>query len=365
MSVLGAAAAAGTAAAAGGISSGALAGIASGVGAIGSSAINAIMQSRTNAVNRAMAEQAYQRELEAIRRQNEYNSPAMQVARLRAAGLNPSLAYGADGQLTGMQSDVPHMSPIPAESPSVGNLSAGLTESIRAGLEVREQENRNALAMAEVAFRDAASFKAYVDSDMTDTQKRFLLETWDLQIENLRANNSKTWEEVAYLIQQRNESKSRVKLNDAQIKSLAAGTRLKDAQVREILELLPARVRNMDADTRLKYIQCEEGKAMIRQIAASITMMEAQTEQGWAHLVNEAKGLSNEKFGLDLQDYWNRRNLTQKYVEMGTDVVLDISKIIIGAGAISNMSKLPNPVKLWTPQSMTFGGQNYTFGPLK
>jgi hypothetical protein len=49
---------------------------------------------RTIAANYRMAEYAYSKDLEMWQRNNEYNSPQAQMARLKAAGLNPNLVYG-------------------------------------------------------------------------------------------------------------------------------------------------------------------------------------------------------------------------------------------------------------------------------
>lgn len=57
--------------------------------------------------NKDAANLAYQRDLEQWHRANAYGTPAQQMQRLKAAGLNPMLAYG-----TG--------SPAPAPSPSMG-----------------------------------------------------------------------------------------------------------------------------------------------------------------------------------------------------------------------------------------------------
>ena len=86
------------------------------IGTIGTSVINAASQARTNAINRAQAEDAWRKEMTATREMNVYNSPSMQVARLRAAGLSPTLAYGANGEAVGNQSTIPAFNPIPAKS---------------------------------------------------------------------------------------------------------------------------------------------------------------------------------------------------------------------------------------------------------
>lgn len=50
---------------------------------------------RTIAANKELAEYSYSKDLEMWERANEYNAPGAQMARLRAAGLNPNLVYGS------------------------------------------------------------------------------------------------------------------------------------------------------------------------------------------------------------------------------------------------------------------------------
>jgi len=53
---------------------------------------------KTIRANREMAEYQYNKNLEQWRRENQYNTPAEQMLRLKAAGLNPMLAYGVGNQ---------------------------------------------------------------------------------------------------------------------------------------------------------------------------------------------------------------------------------------------------------------------------
>lgn len=59
----------------------------------------------TNKANASEAEKAYQRSQEAVNQQNAYNTPAMQMQRLKDAGLNPNLAYGMG--TVGNQTSIP------------------------------------------------------------------------------------------------------------------------------------------------------------------------------------------------------------------------------------------------------------------
>lgn len=65
--------------------------------AIVGTGVNAYNVKKTNDLNREIAGQQNQFNLEMWNRQNEYNDPVAQVQRLTEAGLNPSLAYGQSG----------------------------------------------------------------------------------------------------------------------------------------------------------------------------------------------------------------------------------------------------------------------------
>ncbi len=81
--------------------------IAGGIGAVGGIA-SGIIDSRISRKNIAaqirarkeMAEYGYAKDLEMWKRQNIYNMPSSQMARLKQAGLNPNLVYGT-GTVTG------------------------------------------------------------------------------------------------------------------------------------------------------------------------------------------------------------------------------------------------------------------------
>ena len=59
--------------------------------------------------NKSLANNSYKQNLNMWRMQNWYNSPTAQVARLNAAGLNPALAYGGNGQVVGNSESAPQL----------------------------------------------------------------------------------------------------------------------------------------------------------------------------------------------------------------------------------------------------------------
>lgn len=80
----------------------------------------------------AEAEKAYNRELEKMRLEMEYNSPTQQVARLRAAGLNPALAFGGSNTSSVVGSTAPQAQPVSSGvTPSMPVLSSPRMEAFR------------------------------------------------------------------------------------------------------------------------------------------------------------------------------------------------------------------------------------------
>lgn len=83
---------------------------------------NLAMADKTFGQNQALAEQDYQRNLDMWNLQNQYNSPTMQMARLRAAGLNPNLVYGG-GNVSGLTtSDAPQMQSAQYSAPQSASV---------------------------------------------------------------------------------------------------------------------------------------------------------------------------------------------------------------------------------------------------
>lgn len=108
---------------------GIISGVGSLLGGLGSSAMNNKAVQDTNKVNMEIAkyqaqwqqqenEKAYQRSLNMWNLQNEYNSPTQQMARIRAAGLNPNLVYG-NGVTGNSAGSTPQYEPAKFNAPTM------------------------------------------------------------------------------------------------------------------------------------------------------------------------------------------------------------------------------------------------------
>ncbi|MEM0173651.1 MAG: hypothetical protein QXI16_03995, partial [Sulfolobaceae archaeon] len=69
-----------------------------------------------------MAEQARTHDVDMWNRQNAYNTPEMQMQRLKEAGLNPNLIYGS-GQASTGNADAPKGAPVPHVSNALATFA--------------------------------------------------------------------------------------------------------------------------------------------------------------------------------------------------------------------------------------------------
>lgn len=122
---------------------GIISGVGSLLGGLGSSAMNNKAVRDTNKANMEIAkyqaqwqqqenEKAYQRSLNMWNLQNEYNSPTQQMARIRAAGLNPNLVYG-NGVTGNSSGSTPQYEPAKFNAPTMQSYrgwNLGISDAI-------------------------------------------------------------------------------------------------------------------------------------------------------------------------------------------------------------------------------------------
>jgi hypothetical protein len=135
-------------------------------GALVSGATSAISDLLTNSGNRANQKRADQYNQAQWNRQNEYNDPSAQMARLRKAGLNPNLIYGSSSAgATGQASPAPLSKAAPY---SVQNPLKDITQF--ANLRAKDAQTNNSLAQNSVITQDAILKAAQIQQTAANTK---------------------------------------------------------------------------------------------------------------------------------------------------------------------------------------------------
>lgn len=273
-------------------------------------------QKRENQLNREynlmLARQQNQWNLEQWQRENDYNSPTSQMARLRAAGLNPDLMYGQGS--TGNSAGSPEMtSGAPSEpndmSAMLSKRSFGQTmqqiidkeqqrrmneaqiEAIKANTnktnsETQGQDINNAIQQIrlgnEAKFQDQTLKNMQAVEKMTDAQAQSYLqsvvesnrriEKMGVEMESLRvAMDNVSFEQemkVREYILHSKEVDSIIQANLASAKNSLASANLSNAQAMEITKLLLLKGLNLLRDLKVKGADINEKLASAEKLFA-------------------------------------------------------------------------------------------------
>lgn len=116
------------------------------IGAIGGAIL-------ANRANKQLAQYSHNKNIEMWKMQNEYNSPAQQMARFKSAGLNPQMIY--DKGTAGNAQTMPQYQALPSSGDVFGQSIAGLQ-----GL-VGIQQKKEDLALAKINRYVADKTKGY------------------------------------------------------------------------------------------------------------------------------------------------------------------------------------------------------------
>lgn len=134
--------------------------------------------------NKYFQERQYQQQQESVNAANEYNTPANQMARLQAAGINPFTAWSNGQGSSGTQPSVPSGS-----SGSVGLGSVGLPSAISPNFQLSQSFS---------SFANA--FKALAEAKKTGMDTSLLEETFDDMVKKIKSETIQS--EALAVIQQ-------------------------------------------------------------------------------------------------------------------------------------------------------------------
>lgn len=205
-------------------------------------------QSKENALTRDynlnLAKMQNSWNIEQWHRENQYNSPAAQAARLQAAGLNTDMMYGQGG-ISNVSASSPSMSSGAPATPQDWSSLAGkktiggvlsdtlAMEMMRAQIDKTKEESKNTGAQTDLLVNELAFKEAY---------NKGLLELQNVQI---------------------NLGNSNIKLNDENVKRVQAEVAKLNNECSVLiksLDQMTASISNMEADTALKKVEaaCRE-----------------------------------------------------------------------------------------------------------
>lgn len=241
--------------------------------------LNWFSNRNANEENREMMREQNQWALQMWQRNNEYNSPQAQMARLRAAGINPALAYanGMDNTSSAVAetADAPTMKPFQA---------------------VPFQMDPNAFGEAEVQKAQADLFRAQAADLLGETPEA------KARIFRLGQEAAKLQSEALHVDQLVEESKAKVALMDEQAKheeakrlNIRFEQTMKSQEWVVMKKKLEAEIRNIDKNTQLTDRQLKE---MVQTFVLRKTGLRLSNELTEAQIKNAEKLF--EKLGVDM-----------------------------------------------------------------
>lgn len=237
--------------------------------------LDALFQGIQNRKSRKWSEKMYGRQradaLADWNMQNEYNSPANQMARLKAAGLNPNLVYGngADAQsqgtvrssgVPGAQFDAPHFAP---ESALASIYDTKIKQAQYDNLKTQNTVNAQeaVLKAAQVLATLAGTGKTKAETAATEFDtflknqlKNITVEQASAQLEQTRANTQFTLSE-----NERKQALQSYSLQEAAVRILEGRSRLATSSIER--QKILAEIEGIRKDNTIKDFEIQLNKS--------------------------------------------------------------------------------------------------------
>ena len=250
-------------------------GLASAAGNVLSTGISAIAQHYENKATRAhnlkLAQLQNQWNIEQWERNNDYNSPENQVARLKAAGLNPDLLYG--GGIENTSTSSPQMTSGAPRTPTdwsslatINPVGSYLDAQLKqAQIDKINAETKKTGAETSILTDEAAFTKALKEGELKLQDIEIKLGNKSLQLSdqqikesqqrlmNMQGELSQINAQIQRWRDQTDNERKRIDIeksvSKAQIKELASSANLKDEQAYSICQQLEPLIRQIEAQT--------------------------------------------------------------------------------------------------------------------
>lgn len=202
--------------------------------------------------------------------QNEYNTPAKQMERLKAAGLNPNLMYGQG--TTGNASGAPMTKPLPAYQEAVVDTTSAAQFFLQAKMQDSQIKNLDSQTKSQ-------DIKNTLDAySLPFAQRREVLNTIKLE-----KDVAKTEEEINNLIQQKKSMIADMKLKVTQADKTRIDKEIQklDLQFFRKKKLAPSDYGLVKALYRLGIDFTSAGKYILNAPAYSLEMLNQLLLNNW------------------------------------------------------------------------------------
>lgn len=286
------------------------AGLISGIGSLGASLFSAYGGQH---MSKDMMDYQFMLQQKAIDKQNLYNSPAEQMKRLNAAGLNPNLVYGSG--VDGNQSS--------AANPSMGNRNIDVANPLQ-----DLAENYRASKLLDIQEKNAETDRALTAAKTVGQllDNRFADETMKDRIEQVAANLANTLEDT--ILKSSNTSLNASKANNLEeltrkykteiplIEAKTVTERMRPQEIIEGIKLIRSKVRlNSKQEDYLDSL-IEVNGARIKQLIAMAYYYDAGTINTYARTT-----FQNQLNNIGAGNMTNRDK---------ANMLLDIARVLAG-----------------------------------
>lgn len=201
-----------------------------------STASNLITGVASGLFSKSESEKSYDRQMEMLKYQNEYNSPIKQMERYTEAGLNPNLIYGSGSASSGQMQSIPKYEPATMQMNSnlfgdpIGTYQrlTNLDNTLESGVASRSLMYANVSKAIEQSLTEAekrlnlqaGTAKTYAEKDNLKTLGEYIDRVQEANINNTLENTKLLSEKIEQTKQMVRESQESVRVKQATRKNL-------------------------------------------------------------------------------------------------------------------------------------------------
>lgn len=240
-------------------------------GNLASGAVNAGLQRETNEQNANLARMQNSWNYQMWQRANAYNSPFAQMQRLKAAGINPALAYSNGIENLGVEA--PEMVSSQGHAPNIGSPFANLAQNTKqeqltdSQIDVNKSiaNRNNATAGLMTTQTEVAGVRLKILQKNGEAISDAQLDKLKADISYLQEVSSNIKQDTAIKVLEEKKLQYYVdNIQPAELEAIEAETGLKKAQTKELLYLMSykallmkAQANSANADARFKNANAE------------------------------------------------------------------------------------------------------------